>query len=69
MWGVEVIAPMILTLGCKLGEWSASPSGSLNLSAHRIGGLVGPRTGLEVWRKETFYIPAGVRTPNRRHLA
>jgi len=31
---VEGIAALSLTLGCKLGEWSSLPYGSLNLGAH-----------------------------------
>jgi len=46
-WGVEVHLHVFLTSALYAGELLTSRSGLLPPGIHRIGGLVGPRAGLD----------------------
>ena len=66
-------APLIINLRIKW-EWPASCPGHFTpgekaLSTHWTGGLVGSRAGMNVWRRETFLAPVGIRTLNSPFLS
>jgi hypothetical protein len=44
---VDVLTPVFLTSALVGGEWSASRPGRIYPGTHWIGGLVGPRAGLD----------------------
>jgi hypothetical protein len=58
-WG---IAPSFLTSALDGGELSASRPGHFTPDTNWIGGWVGPRCGLDLWRRENL-APARKRTP------
>jgi hypothetical protein len=61
-WGNGSIAPRILDLGTRLGEWSASRPGRFTpreraAGKHWMGGWVGPRAGLNAVVKRKIPSP------------
>jgi hypothetical protein len=57
MGGVDVYIHFFLTSALAVGEWSASRSGRFTPGergprTYWIGGLVDPRAGLDIWKKE-----------------
>jgi hypothetical protein len=50
-WELEVQLHAFLTLALYWGEWSASHPGQYTPGTHWIGGLVGPRAGLDAMAK------------------
>jgi len=59
--GSRVICPLILNLGSRWSEWSTSRSRPLYPrekipGPYRIGGCVGPRTGLDALSEEETYL-------------
>jgi len=62
VWGSTGIAPRILNLGERWGEWSASRPGRFNAGERTtgtpwIGGYVGPRAGLDAVTKRKILRP------------
>jgi hypothetical protein len=61
-WGSRCIAPLILNLGARWGEWSASRPGCFipgktTPDTHCTGGWVGPRAGLDDVTKRKILNP------------
>jgi hypothetical protein len=69
------IAPLILELGTRRGEWSASrpgralPPGKGPPGTHSTGGWVGPRAGLDTEDRGKTFASAGHRTSIARSVA
>jgi hypothetical protein len=69
-WVVEVYLHAFLTSALDGGEWSASlpgrfTPGERTLSTHRIGGWMGPRTGLDPVVKRKIPSPCRESNPDR----
>ena len=46
-------------------EWSASRPHRFNPGSHSVGGWLGPRTGVDVYKKIKMFVPGGNRRPDR----
>jgi hypothetical protein len=57
IWGSGDIAPPFLTLALDGGEWLASRPWETAPGTHFIGGLVGPRAGLDIMEKDLLPLP------------
>jgi hypothetical protein len=61
--GVEGLVPSLLTSALDPGKWSASRPGRFIPGVHWIGGRAGPRTNVDVLKREESLAPAGHTEP------